>query len=85
MHHTYTPRLVCSRKIHFDLDGDTVHNVRFERGCDGNLKAIGKLAEGQSADHLIEVLLGNDCCGRGTSCADQFARALMKAKEEEAA
>ena len=85
MHHTYTPRFVCSTKIHFDLDGDVVHNVRFDSGCDGNLKALAKLSEGQTVDYLVERLEGNDCHGRGTSCADQFVRALLKAREEEAA
>ncbi|MBQ2998674.1 MAG: TSCPD domain-containing protein, partial [Oscillospiraceae bacterium] len=27
-------------------------------------------------------LLGNDCAGRGTSCADQLAKALIWAKEQ---
>ena len=34
----------CSTKINFDIDNEgKVHNVSFERGCPGNLKAISKL------------------------------------------
>ena len=80
-HYTYRPSGVCARQLDFDLEDGKVHNLRFVSGCNGNLKAIGKLCEGQDRDHLIELLRGNDCGGRGTSCADQFARALEMTKE----
>lgn len=80
--YTYTPRFVCSQEIRFDLEDGKLHNVRFLFGCDGNLKAIGKLVEGQDAARIAEMLKGNDCDGRGTSCADQFARAIEAALAE---
>ena len=55
--------------------------MRFVGGCDGNLKAIGKLVEGADAKQIAELLRGNDCGGRGTSCADQLARAIDQALE----
>ena len=55
----------------------------FEQDEDGNLKAIGKLLEGREATEAIRLLKGNDCGGRGTSCADQLACALEEALEEE--
>ena len=79
----YTPKYVCSREIRFGLEGGRVHNLRFIGGCDGNLKAIGKLLEGREAEEVIRLLKGNDCGGRGTSCADQLARALEEALEQE--
>ena len=79
----YTPKYVCSREIRFGLEGGRVHNLRFIGGCDGNLKAIGKLLEGREAEEVIRLLKGNDCGGRGTSCADQLACALEEALEEE--
>ena len=79
----YTPKYVCSREIRFGLEGGRVHNLRFVGGCDGNLKAIGKLLEGREAEEVIRLLKGNDCGGRGTSCADQLARALEEALEQE--
>lgn len=75
-HYTYRPSGVCARQIDFDLDEGKVRNLSFVSGCNGNLKAIGKLCEGQPKERIIELLKGNDCGGRGTSCADQFARAL---------
>ena len=81
--YTYTPQFVCSREIRFGLENGKIHNLRFVSGCDGNLKAIGKLLEGHEAAEAIRLLKGNDCGGRGTSCADQLARALEAALEEE--
>lgn len=75
--YTYTPRGVCSRQISFDIDDDgKMHNLKFLGGCDGNLKAIGRLLEGADAKHAADILRGNDCGGRGTSCADQLSRAI---------
>ena len=66
--------------IHFDLDeNQRVHNVSFEGGCNGNLKAISKLVEGQEAKDLISILDGNLCGFKNTSCADQFSKALQQA------
>ena len=79
----YTPKYVCSREIRFGLESGRVHNLRFIGGCDGNLKAIGKLLEGREAEEAIRLLKGNDCGGRGTSCADQLACALEEALEQE--
>ena len=81
--YTYIPKYVCSREIRFGLEDGKVHDLRFVGGCDGNLKAIGKLLEGHDAAEAIRLLKGNDCGGRGTSCADQLALALEAALEEE--
>ena len=81
--YTYTPHFVCSQEISFSLEDGKLHDVRFTSGCDGNLKAIGKLVEGQDARTVAEILKGNDCHGRGTSCADQFAQAITAALAED--
>ena len=73
---TYATKGVCSRKITFDIVDGKLHNVQFEGGCPGNLLAIGKLVEGKNALEIAEVLAGNDCRGRGTSCADQLSQAI---------
>jgi uncharacterized protein (TIGR03905 family) len=70
-------------QVDFDLEDGKVHNLSFVSGCNGNLKAIGKLCEGQDKDYLIAVLKGNDCGGRGTSCADQLAIAIEAALKKE--
>lgn len=73
---TYATKGVCSHKITFDIVDGKLHNVQFEGGCPGNLLAIGKLVEGKDALEIAEVLAGNDCRGRGTSCADQLSQAI---------
>lgn len=76
-HITYKTRGVCSVKIDYDVDSEgALHNVKFTGGCNGNLKAIGLLVEGKDAKEIADLLRGNDCGGRGTSCADQLARSI---------
>lgn len=79
MEYTYKTEMVCAQFIHFNLDGDVVTNISFEGGCNGNLKAISKLLEGQNVSYIEEKLLGNTCGRRPTSCADQLARAVREA------
>lgn len=78
-HITFSPKGVCSAKIEFDIEDGKLHNVSFTGGCDGNLKAVAKLVEGRDAKEVAEILNGNDCRGRGTSCADQFSKAICEA------
>ena len=76
MHYTYKTRNVCSSEINFDLEDNKLHNVIFTGGCNGNLKAIGKLVEGMDADDVVSLLKGNTCGRSSTSCADQLTRAI---------
>lgn len=84
MTHTYQTRGTCSQSITFDLKDGIISNVRFDGGCNGNLKAISKLVDGKNAEEIAVILRGNTCGPRPTSCADQLARAIMEAIEEEA-
>ena len=78
----YATAGICSQEIQFELDNEgKIHQVKFVGGCPGNLLAIGKLVEGADAKQVAQTLSGNDCGGRGTSCADQFAQALLHALE----
>ena len=77
-HVSFTPKGVCSMQIDFDIENGKLHNVEFFGGCNGNLKAIGKLVEGKDAKEIANLLRGNDCHMKGTSCADQFAKAIDK-------
>ena len=80
MHYKYYLKNVCSQSVDFDIDDDhLIHNVQFIGGCNGNLKAIGILTEGMKAEKVSEMLLGNTCGFRPTSCADQFAKAINHA------
>ena len=83
MRYQYITKGTCSRAIQFDINDGVIHNVQFIGDCPGNVKAVAKLVEGMTADRIAEILLGNDCAGRGTSCADQLARAVLEAKDAE--
>ena len=82
MHHTYKTKDTCATQIEFDLDNDTVHNVVFTGGCNGNLKAIQKLVDGLTVDQIGQQLGGTLCGLRSTSCTDQLAQAVRKAYDE---
>lgn len=84
MKYEYRTQGVCSMKIDFELDNGKVHNVAYLGGCDGNLKAIAKLVEGREAQEVIDLLAGNTCGFKNTSCGDQLARALSDALTREA-
>jgi len=76
----YVPKGVCSRKMYFSIDeNNEVSDVSVIGGCQGNLRGLSKLAENRKAEELISLLSGIDCGGKGTSCPDQFAKALQTA------
>ena len=73
---------VCARSIDFDIaDDGTLHSVSFMGGCDGNLKAIGKLVEGKPAAEVAQLLEGNTCGRKPTSCGDQLSQAIKAAMD----
>ena len=77
---TFTPKGVCSTQINFTLDDEgRIHDLKFTGGCNGNLKAVSKLLEGQTVEYIEEKLRGNTCGMKSTSCADQLAIAVRKA------
>ncbi len=79
-HVRYMTSGTCSREINFDITDDgKITNLEFTGGCNGNLKAISKLCEGQDANQIKEILAGNTCGMRSTSCADQLSKAIESA------
>ena len=82
MHHTYKTVGVCSTQIDFDIEDNKVKNVEYTRGCNGNLKALSALVEGQDIDTVISKIKGITCNFKQTSCGDQLAQALIKIKEQ---
>ena len=85
MRYNYPTEMVCSQLISFDLNDNIVSNIEFLGGCNGNLKAISKLLDGATVEYIEEKLRGNLCGRRPTSCADQLARAVRKAYDEQRA
>lgn len=80
MHFEYNLIGVCSQLVSFELNNDIVSDIKFYGGCNGNLKAIATLCDNMNVDEIIDKLKGNTCGYKKTSCADQFALALEKAK-----
>ena len=76
---TFYPEGVCSMMIEIELDGDTIKEVVFTGGCNGNLSGISKLIKGMKAEHVIRTLEGTRCGFKDTSCPDQLSKALKKA------
>lgn len=83
MEYTFETENTCATTIKFTLNGNVVTNVQFlGGGCPGNLQALPKLVEGMTVEE-IESKIGGIICGRkGTSCADQLARAVRKAYDK---
>ncbi len=82
MDYKYRTKTVCSQEIRFHIEGNVITNICFVGGCNGNLKAIAKLLEGQTVEYIEEKLRGNSCGGRPTSCADQLAIAVREAYDK---
>lgn len=69
---------VCARTVDLSINPDgTIESVEFVGGCNGNLKAISKLVKGKQAQEIAEILKGNRCGMRDSSCADGLAGALQ--------
>ena len=79
MNYEYETRMVCARKIRFHIEDDVITDIRFDGGCNGNLKAISKLVNGWTVDKIEAYLKGNTCGYKPTSCADQLAIAVRQA------
>ena len=77
-HYEFTPRGVCSRKMNFEINGDTIESMSVEGGCNGNLKGISALVKGKKIEEVIAALEGIECGMKPTSCPDQIARALKQ-------
>lgn len=81
MRYDYKTENTCAQMISFDIEGNVIRNIVFYGGCNGNLKAIAKLVDGWTVEKIEEMLLGNTCGRRPTSCADQLAKAVCAAAQ----
>ncbi len=79
MVYKYRTKGTCARQIEFEINDGIVSNVRFEGGCNGNLKGIASLVNGMKAEDIIERCEGIRCGFKSTSCPDQLASALKEA------
>lgn len=77
----YRTKGVCSSKMIIKVDRDIIKDVEIVGGCPGNSVGVSRLCVGRTIDEIIEILSGIDCRGRGTSCPDQLAKALIELKD----
>ena len=78
-HVQYQTQGTCSRLIDVVVSDDgVIEDLRFEGGCNGNLKGICTLVKGQKAEDVISKLEGITCGVKPTSCPDQLAHALRQ-------
>ena len=82
MHKTYKTKGTCSVQIDFDVEANKIYNLKYIGGCNGNLKGIAALVEGQDINTVKDKLKGINCNGRGTSCPDQLSKALEEVINE---
>ena len=80
----YRTKGVCSQSIDVEVENGIVKHVQFTGGCNGNLKALGAMCEGASAEEVIRRLSGITCGYKATSCSDQLARLLKDAMKKKA-
>jgi uncharacterized protein (TIGR03905 family) len=81
----YETQGTCSTAIRFNIQDGKIRGVAFEGGCNGNLKAIGKLVEGMDASECAQKLKGISCGRKPTSCGDQLAQAIELALKQPSA
>ncbi|MBP3706236.1 MAG: TIGR03905 family TSCPD domain-containing protein [Clostridia bacterium] len=75
---TYMTKGVCSRSIDITVEGETIVDVKYSGGCNGNLKGISELVKGMKVDDVIDRLESIRCGFKNTSCPDQLANALKE-------
>lgn len=80
----YTPdNRVHITEILFEMNvaDRTVHNIKFQEGCDGSTEAVANMADGKEANFIISRLKGLECnlIKSGSSCPDALACAVEQA------
>lgn len=56
MEFDYTPKGVCPRNIHVEVEDGIVKNVQFTGGCSGNTQGVAALCKGMKAEDVIARL-----------------------------
>ena len=67
---------VCATEIDFEIEDGILVDVKFEGGCEGNLKAVSTLIKGMKVEDVIQKLKGTTCESNPTCCVDQLTKAL---------
>lgn len=78
----YSPKGVCSSKMEFKIEGNTIIDVKVIGGCPGNSLGVRALVQNQKIDDVIDKLDGIRCGFKNTSCPDQISVALKEYKQK---
>lgn len=78
MEFDYTPKGVCPRNIHVEVEDGIVKNVQFTGGCSGNTQGVAALCKGMKAEDVIDRLKDIKCGAKPTSCPAQLAKGLQE-------
>ena len=79
MKNEFRPKGVCSQKVNFDIKDGLVTSLRFDGGCEGNLKGVSAVVLGRPAREVADIRKGITCGKKKTSCSDQLSKAREKA------
>ncbi|MBR5485429.1 MAG: TIGR03905 family TSCPD domain-containing protein [Oscillospiraceae bacterium] len=83
MTYNFSPKGVCSRQMIIEVENGIIQNLEVIGGCDGNLKGIASLVQGQRVEDVIPRLEGIRCGNKTTSCPDQLSKALAAIAQEQ--
>ena len=72
---TFKTQGTCAQAIQYEIENGIVTKCQFLGGCPGNTQGVAKLVVGRKVEEVVSLLKGIQC-RNGTSCPDQFARAL---------
>ena len=79
---SYTTSGTCCKLMNIEHDGDTIKDIEFIGGCNGNLQGIKNLVKGMKLEEVVAKLKGIKCGTKPTSCPDQLAQCLAAVLEE---
>lgn len=79
----YKTQGTCSKRILVALEDETIKDIEFQGGCQGNLMGIRNLVIGMNIHEVIEKLQGIRCGAKLTSCPDQLANCLIEYLEKQ--
>ena len=63
---TYKTTGVCSDLINVQIENNTIVDIEFIGGCNGNLKGIVSLCKGMDINQVIKKLKGIKCNSKET-------------------
>ena len=68
---------ICCREMNFSVDeNNTITDVEFVGGCNGNLSGMAKLFIGQNALEVADKLKDIRCGNKSTSCPAELSKAI---------